>query len=71
MSLASRSGVGQLFTTISPAARRLGVSADQTRRYFDTGVLRGVRLPTGQRLVDLADLERLVAERAARGSTAR
>lgn len=44
---------------ISDAARELNVSSDTVRRWLDRGLLHGVRLPSGFRKVDRADLERI------------
>jgi excisionase family DNA binding protein len=56
------------FTTVSPAARILGLSPDRVRRLVDAGQLRAVKLATGLRLIDVVDLQRLAAERAAQRS---
>jgi DNA-binding transcriptional MerR regulator len=48
----------------SEAARALGMSVDNVRRYGDDGVLRMVRTSAGVRLFDRGDVERLAAERA-------
>lgn len=49
---------------ISEAARRLERSANRVRQLVDSGQLAAVRTPLG-RLVDAADLERYLRERAA------
>jgi molybdopterin-binding protein len=45
------------------AADMLGVSADTMRRWVDAGQLDAVRSSSGQRLVALASIQRLLAER--------
>jgi len=47
------------------AAQLLGVSADTVRRWSDEGRLRTVKGDGGHRLVDGADLARLLVERSA------
>jgi molybdopterin-binding protein len=41
----------------------LGVSEDTVRRWADAGQLEAVRSPSGQRLVALASIQRLIGER--------
>ena len=61
------------------AAEMLGVSADTIRRWVDAGQLDAVRSPSGQRLVALASIRRLLDARrlaasssgAGRGATSR
>ena len=43
--------------TTGQAARVLGVSVETVRRYLDTGVLDGCRLPSGQRRITRASVE--------------
>jgi len=43
--------------TTGQAARVLGVSVETVRRYLDTGVLEGCRLPSGQRRITRASVE--------------
>lgn len=45
--------------TIAEAARLLGRSEDQTRRYFDAGKVTGFRTSGGVRLLDRASVEAL------------
>lgn len=53
------------YTHVGRAARRLGVSSEQVRRLVDARRLRAI-VVEGVRLIELADLERLLTERAAR-----
>ena len=48
------------------AAELLGVSVDTVRRLADTGQLKTVRSPSGQRLIDGTDLARYLAEHGER-----
>ncbi len=45
------------------AAEMLGVSEDTARRWADAGQLEVVRSPSGQRLVALASIQRLIGQR--------
>jgi excisionase family DNA binding protein len=51
------------YVEVTPAARRLGVSKDWVRRAVDAGRVLAIRTASGQRLVDVDDLERLALER--------
>jgi excisionase family DNA binding protein len=53
------------YTHVGRAARRLGVSSEQVRRLVAQGRLRAT-LVDGVRLIELVDLDRLIAERAVR-----
>ena len=44
---------------IREAARRLGIKPDRLRDWSDKGIIRAVRTPTGQRLFDPLEVERL------------
>lgn len=48
--------------TTGEAAALAGVSDDTIARWFDAGLLGGLRLPHGTRRVDLSSLRRLLAE---------
>jgi len=45
------------------AAEMLGVSVDTVRRWADSGYMSSTRSGSGQRLVSLADVQRLLADR--------
>lgn len=45
------------------AAEMLGVSADTVRRWVDAGQLEAIRSSSGQRLIELASVQRLLDER--------
>jgi len=53
--------VNQLLT-ISQAAKRLGVHQKTLRAWADKGLVAHVKTPTGYRLFDSADLDRLQQE---------
>jgi excisionase family DNA binding protein len=53
--------VNQLLT-ISQAAKRLGVHQKTLRAWADKGLVAHVKTPTGYRLFDPADLDRLQQE---------
>src|SRR5712671_5062482 len=55
---------------IGRAAEMLGVSVDTVRRWVDAGRLEAERTPTGQRVVRLAALGELLAERRRSGAAA-
>ena len=48
--------------TISQAAERLGVHQKTLRAWADKGLIGHVKTPTGYRLFDPADIDRLQAE---------
>jgi molybdopterin-binding protein len=53
------------------SAEMLGVSPDTVRRWVDAGRLEAVRSTSGQRLVSLASIQRLLRERRAAPVTGR
>jgi hypothetical protein len=53
------------------AAARLSITASGIRWLADTRKLRSTRTPTGRRLIDARDVERLLRERAARTASGR
>ncbi len=55
------------FITIRDAARRLDVHENTVRRYVDRGLIGAVRLPSGVRRVQRADVEALEADRVGSG----
>ncbi len=44
--------------TVSQAAARLGISQDTVRRWADQGLLKTVKLPSGYRRFEPAEIER-------------
>jgi len=57
--------------TISQAAERLGISIQTLRVYADKGDVPAVRLPSGYRRFDPADIDRVLAEWRDRGESSR
>ena len=55
-------GKGRRLLTISEAAQLLGVHQKTLRAWADKGLVPHVRLPSGYRRFDRADVERLVEE---------
>ena len=55
-----------IFLKTSEAARRLEVTGDRVRQLERKGELKAVKIGGGMRLFRAEDVERLVAERAAR-----
>jgi molybdopterin-binding protein len=53
---------------VGQAAEMLGVSVDTIRRWEQAGQLETVRSPGGQRLIRIADVSRLLAERRKAGA---
>jgi molybdopterin-binding protein len=53
---------------VGQAAEMLGVSVDTIRRWEQAGQLETVRSPGGQRLIRIADIRRLLAERRKAGA---
>lgn len=47
------------YVEIAEAARRLGISRTTCREWFDDGLLRGIRHPSGRRRVEEASIEEL------------
>ena len=45
------------YLRVSEAARRLGVRPETVRWWFDTGKLRGMRLPSRERRIERAHVE--------------
>lgn len=45
------------FLLVSQAARRMGASERHVRELYDSGVISGIRTPTGYRLIDPVSLE--------------
>jgi hypothetical protein len=58
------------YLTTAEAARRWAVTPARARQIADAHLVRVVRLATGLRLFDAADVERLARERAARRGAA-
>lgn len=48
----------RILVGISEAARRLGVHHNTLRKWADEGTIRALRLPSGHRRFDVAELER-------------
>ena len=55
------------YVTVTEASHRLGVSAQGVRLMVAKGQLQAVRDPRSHRWILAASLDRLIAERAARG----
>jgi excisionase family DNA binding protein len=53
--------------TTGEAAALAGVSDDTIARWFDAGLLSGLRLPAGGRRIDIASVRRLLADGAGTG----
>ena len=53
------------------AAEMLGISAETARRWADAGQLEAIRSSSGQRLVALASVQRLIDERRGAGTEGR
>lgn len=58
MSLVTQASLETL--TMTEAAKRLGVSTDSIRRWFDSGTLKGWRTPGGVRRIDASSVQALL-----------
>jgi hypothetical protein len=53
---------GMALVSLRTASRRLGVCDSTVRNWFDKGVVRGYRLPTGIRRIFASEVDRLERE---------
>lgn len=51
------------YITTGEAARMMGVTRESIRRYANAGLLRTIRTPGGQRRIDRASVDQIIATR--------